>query len=419
MTLARRSPQGLIRGLRTGLRRLTQNQRRFYLAQIISALGTRVSALAIPTLAVVRFQATPAQVALLTAVGYLPTAVLGPFAGALIDRRIRTRGLLVLADCARAAAIASVPVLDATGSLSLSWLFAQAATIGALNPLFSVGSQAILPKIVPADALPQGNALVSISNSGGQLAGPAIGGLLIQALGAARSTIADAVSYLVSAALIGRISEPRSEARPPSRIRTDLREGFVTVASHRQLRRLVAGAALLNLGGSGIGGLYVLYAYRFVHMSAAELGVNYALGSAAGLVGGFAAPRIIDRAGLDVALRRFAVASGFALLLIPLANTFGGQYTLGVYQLAFTFNSTIWAIAMATIRLRISPQDQLGRIAAFGQSAVLATLPVGAAIGGVLADLVGVQPTLLIMAAFAGLAVVMASRSGKATDPEL
>src|SRR5579872_247953 len=174
---------------------------RLWGGQSASALGDRVSALAIPTAAILLLHADALHIGLLYVCFYLAYPVLALPAGVLVDR-VRRRPVMVACDLARFAALLSVPAAALFGHLSLGQLYAVGAFQGALSTVFSVAYRSYLPALVGPDGVLEGNSRLQASEAAAQTVGPGIGGVLIQLLGAADAVIVDAVSFLLSAATL-------------------------------------------------------------------------------------------------------------------------------------------------------------------------------------------------------------------------
>ncbi|MGK3993121.1 MFS transporter [Sorangium sp. So ce1024] len=186
---------------------------RLWAAQAVSALGGRVSRTALPVIAIVSLGADAAGVATLSALSTAPGVLVGLFAGGLVDRS-RKRPLLIGADLVRAALILSVPIAAWTGVLTLVQLFAVAALAGMATSLFQIADNAYLPALVGQDRLVEANARIEGTEAAAEIAGPGAAGILIQVLTAPVTMVVDALSYLGSAALLGRIRathDPRGE----------------------------------------------------------------------------------------------------------------------------------------------------------------------------------------------------------------
>ena len=248
--------------------RLLSGDRDFRLlwsASAVSQLGTQVSELAIPLAAIIALHAGPAEVGALAALGYLPAAMFGLYAGASADRLPRRR-IMITADIARFAVLATVPVAYLLGVLAIGQLYAVTFCVGALSVFFDTASPAYLPALVARADLARANGRLQLSEQGAAVLGPGVAGWLIGLAGAPLAVAADAASYLASAIFLGRIGH-REPSRPPqadakSRIHAQIRDGIREVAASRQLRATAIAAAVINLFGRMMVILVPLYLIR-------------------------------------------------------------------------------------------------------------------------------------------------------------
>jgi len=142
-------------------------------ADTVSQLGSQVTLLALPIVAITVLRATTLQVGLLSAVEMAPFLLVGLPAGAIVDR-LRRRPVLIAGDIGRALALASIPIAHAFDALGLAQLYIVAFTTGVLTVFFDVAYMAYLPALVDRDQLADGNTKLEISRSGGQIAGQAL-----------------------------------------------------------------------------------------------------------------------------------------------------------------------------------------------------------------------------------------------------
>ncbi|MEU8924850.1 MFS transporter [Kitasatospora sp. NPDC048545] len=373
--------------------------------QLTGSVGRQVTALALPLLAIAHLGAGPLGVSALVAVTYLPGVLLSPLIGVLVDRA-RLRRLLVAGAWLQVPVVGSVPLAAALDGPTWPHLFAAAALSGALGSVQGVALQSGLPRVVPAAHLLPANSSLTGARTVGLIGGPALGGVLIGLVDPAPALLVECAAYLVGGALF--LALPASLDRPPreagagarSRIEA-LREGLAVIRRETPLRRQALAAAGLNLGGGAASGLFVLYAERELGLAPWQLGTvyaAYAVGTGAGVL---AATPVARALGTTRAVRVCAVGAGAALFLIPAASLGAAFAVLVLYQLLFAPLATVWSIAMTTGRQLATPAHLLGRVNAFLQAVLTATLPVGAFAGGWLASRVGVVPVLVGAAAVA------------------
>ena len=140
-------------------------------AETISQLGTQVSALAIPFVAIDILEASTFQVALLGVVDFLPFLLIGLPAGVWVDR-LRRRPVMIAGDLGRAVALATIPIAFLLGVLTIVQLYVVGFVVGVLTVFFDVAYQSYLPSLVARDQLQEGNAKLEISRAGAQVVGP-------------------------------------------------------------------------------------------------------------------------------------------------------------------------------------------------------------------------------------------------------
>src|ERR687887_1304355 len=177
---------------------------RLWSAQSISQLGSQLTGLALPLAALLVLHASATEVAVLAALEWTPWLLFSLPVGAWVDRVYR-RPILVAADIGRGIALLSVPAAYAADALTLGQLYVVAFATGVLTVFFDVAYQSYLPSLVERSQLSEGNSKLEISRSAAGLAGPGLAGVLVQVFTAPVAILGDAISFFVSAALIGRI----------------------------------------------------------------------------------------------------------------------------------------------------------------------------------------------------------------------
>src|SRR6266536_3239097 len=172
--------------------------RRLWVADAISQLGTRMTFLAAPLLAVLYLDASTFEVALVKTCETLGWLVFGLLAGAWVDR-LRCRPVLLTTDAGRAVLMLSIPLAAVFGVLTLGQLYAVMFLAGVLAVFFEVAHQTYLPRLVPAEKLVPANARLAANTSVAALAGASLGGYLVQLLTAPFVFVVDALSFVWSA----------------------------------------------------------------------------------------------------------------------------------------------------------------------------------------------------------------------------
>ncbi|GII37821.1 MFS transporter [Planotetraspora phitsanulokensis] len=368
--------------------------------QTVSEMGTQVSVLALPLVAVVVLHASPFQVGLLAAAETSAYLLVALPAGAIVDR-VAKRRLMIWCDLALCLVIGSVPLAHAFGALTLAQLYAVALVSGVFAVFFSVAYQSYLPVLLDRDQLMDGNGKLAASRSVAQIAGPSLGAGLVTLVGAATTMAADAFSFAVSAASLTaiRTREPRpsrAEAGPRPTLRSQIGEGLAYVARDPILRNSVAFNGTANFFVIMVETLGPVFLIRTLHLSPGLVGLLLALGAVGGVAGGVAARFLARKVGSARISWIAMTVLSLPGLLIPLAGHGWWVLLFGFGWISWTFASTVAGISLTTYRQAACPPDMLGRVSAAARWINWGTLPLGGLAGGALATALGVQTTLWI-----------------------
>jgi MFS family permease len=374
--------------------------RLLWAAGTVSQLGTQVTELALPFVAVAVLHASTFAVGALLALSFLPLLLFGLPAGALVDRR-RRRPVMVAADLIRAAILLSVPAAYLLGRLGLGQLFLTAFLNGALSLLFDTASQAYLPHLVRREQLQAANGALQVSEQGASVAGPALGGLLIGLVSAPFAVLADALSYLISAVCLGRIASMEvapSEGDPgsPSGLFGEMRRGLAYVLRHPYLRPLLMVSALTQFFGRMIMAVLLVYLVREVHLPAGLIGTLFSAGSLGFVLGALAGPRLARAAGLGPTLAGAALVVSVSPLAFALAPR--SYAALGVVAWLFVYGvaALTWSVNSLSLRQAVTPAALRGRVGATMQTASWGMIPIASLLGGILGGAIGLRPTIML-----------------------
>jgi MFS family permease len=396
----RRSPLAALRGGSLG------RQADFNLlwgGQTVSQLGTQVSLLALPLTAVTALGAGAAQMGVLGAMGRLP-ALLYLVAGVWIDRT-RRRPVLIAADVARAAVLLTVPLAALLGVLRIELLYAAVLLVAVLTVWFDIAYMSYVPSLVRQDQLVEGNSRLELSRSVAQVAGPGLGGLLVQALTAPIAVAVDAASFLVSALLVARIRSVEGQAASAGRrgVWREVAEGLRFVVGHPVLRSLAGAIAISNFFWALQLAVYVLYLSRGLGMPAPAIGLVVAATGPGAVLGTLLAGTTVRRAGIGPTVTAGLALFGAAALAFPLAPAYGDAPLASVALLAaaqgtMSLGGQVTAINVLSLRQGITPPALQGRSNASFRFLGVGVSPLGSLAGGLLGSLVALRPTLLVAA---------------------
>jgi MFS family permease len=379
-----------------------------WLGQSVSELGSTMGALGLTALLLLNANAV--QMGVLATAGMVPVLLIGLQAGVWVDR-LRRRPLLLAADIGRALLLLSVPIAAALGWLRIEQLYVVAFGMGVLNVLHQVAHQSFVPALVRREHIVEGNAKLGVSSHVAEVSGPALGGAVVQWLGAPIAVLVDALSFVLSAALIGRI---RVEEPPPpphaerQHMRAEVAEGLRIVMGNRLLRATVGSEATLDFFGSFYAALYSVYVLRTLGLSPVVLGVAVGAGGVGALVGALLAEPVSRRWGPRGTLIGATAVGVVAAPLTPLA---GGPAWLALAMLVAAqfigdLGRSVRVVGEMSLRQSITPDRLMGRTNASVHWVIGGAGTAGMLVGGVLGEWLGVRPTIWITCAGSMIALV-------------
>lgn len=385
------------------------------IGQGVSELGSSMSRLALPVVAILAFAATPVQVGLVTAVQFLAYTVAAPAAGTLFDRRPSARWLLS-ADLLRAAATVAAALLIVAGFRHIALLVLLSALLGGADAVFVVGFRTITPLVIPQEDLLRANGLLVGGATLGEFAGQGVGGAILQVAGSAAAFACDAITYVVSFVSLVASGFIATAIPPLERPPGGYREAFGAIARDAGLWRATAAVAAIHVAGSMVQVAVLLLIFDHLKLSPGVAGLIFSAGAAGSVLGVALSGSAARRAGASrlVAVATLVFAAGCAL---PLAAA--GWWAVPLLTLAFTLFSGALGLAsvtFVTLRQTRPPRALLGRVNALITMLLVAALGAGSVLGGVLSSS---NPRAAIAAAVViALAGALAAASAPAATAE-
>lgn len=373
---------------------------RLFAASTVSNLGDGVFAVALP-LITVGLTRDPTTVAGVAVAQRLPWLLFALPAGALVDRGDRRR-IMVAADVARGGVVAALAAAVAADVHTVAWLYVTGFVLGVAETLFDNASQTILPRLVGPDQLPRANgnlfATETITNS---FVGPPLGGLLVAAA-ASLPLWLDGGSYLVAAALVASLPgrygvrpDPGDPDRGGTRphLGREIAEGVRWLWGHRLLRSLALLLGLMNLWLTAGFAVLVLFATERLGLDEVGFGLLLTATAIGSVLGGIVAGRLAARLGAP------------ALLVVGALGTAAGQLALapleqplvaGLVLAVGGFAGVVWNVVTVSLRQRLIPDHLLGRVNSVYRFLGWGGMPVGALVGGLLADAFGLAAPFVV-----------------------
>ena len=376
--------------------------RRLAWSNLLAQAAEQISLAAAPLLAVLTLGASAGQTGLLATAQSLPFLLLSLPAGVLADRSSKRR-LMMQAELVRAATLAMVVVLAASGHLSLSLLALGGAMAATGTVMFSVAAPALVPALVARDALAAANTRLELARSLAFAAGPALAGLMVSAAGGAAAFALAAALSVAAALLLSALPRDAAEPASPGRNLAALREGWCFVRGHHLLRPIMLTAVGWNISWFALQAVFVPYAVQRLGLDAAEIGFAMGAYGAGMLAGAVLAPWLGRRMrfGWMVACGPASSVLAAACLLGSLAQPGAALPVAGFFL--FGVGPILWTIGQTTLRQAITPSAMLGRVSALMMMATAGARPIGAAIGGVVAFELGLPAAIMLAAAGFGV----------------
>jgi predicted MFS family arabinose efflux permease len=374
---------------------------RLWGGQAISQIGSQVTVVALPLIAVERLHASASMMGFIGAVGRLPF-VFYLVAGVWVDR-VRRRRVLLTADLARGLLLLCIPLSAAAHMLSLWSLCVILFGVMLLSVWFDTAYMSYLPSLVERRLLMQGNSVMESTRSGAQIVGPSLGGILVQTLSAPAAVIADAASFFVSAFSLWRIKRPDPK---PTAAATGFRgiTEAVKVGLSFVIRDPVLGPLALAIGISNLAwaaelALYILFLARGLGLAAWIIGLTLAMAGPGALAGSALAGKIQRTIGVGRAIFGGLAVFAVAALIIPLTpgHPAGLAATLlMIAAFAMAAGGQICVVNVMTTRQLMTPDHLLGRVNASFRLVGLGVSPLGSLLGGALGAAFGLRTGLLV-----------------------
>jgi MFS family permease len=310
---------------------------------------------------------------------------------------------MLASDLVRGVAVGLLALLSLTGALELWHVAAIAAVYGAGTAFFSPAFDALVPELLPADELAQANALDQfVRPIALRLAGPALGGVLIDVLGVGTAFALDAASFAVSAAaLLAMAPGVRAASGTHGSVTRDIRAGLSYIRSHVWLWATFASAAIAYLLFMGPAEVLLPYIVKNdLHGSAADLGIVFAAGG----IGSVGCAVVIGQRGLPRRDITFMyVTWTLATLAVAGYGLASAVWQLMLASLAFNALETAGTIVWATAKQRHVPAALLGRVSSLDWLISIGLLPLSFALTGPVSGAIGAQATLVGAGVLGGL----------------
>lgn len=366
-------------------RRLSPAFQRLAWANLAAQSAEQLSLSAVPLVAVLLLGAGPGDIGALATAQTLPFLLLSVPFGLAADR-LSKRRLMVGAEVLRALSLVGLLAAVLSGGLSIGWL-AALGFLGAVGTVaFSVAAPALVPALVPRDALAQANGRLELARSAAFTAGPALAGALVSWAGASSAFVLATMLSVAAVALLLRLPDAAAAAGAPTRRHpwAELKDGARLVWGHPLLRPMLLTGVVWNTAWFVLQAAYVSYAVRALGLGADGVGLTLAANGVGMVAGALLARRVVTALpfGRAVQLGPAVSVLAAALMVATLAWPSGALAALSFFL--FGAGPIVWVITSATLRQSVTPDGMLGRASALFLTVNAGARPVGAALGGLI-----------------------------------
>jgi predicted MFS family arabinose efflux permease len=380
-------------------------------ASMISIFGSLITSTAFPFIAIHELDAGPAELALLSLAGIVPSIVLGSVAGIWIDR-ISRRRVMIAADLLSAATLLTIPIAYWLDALTLIQLLMVTFVTSVGRLLFRIADRSFLPQVVGREHVEEANATLSGGSALAEAGGFSTGGLLVQVLTGPVALLFDAVSFIASALLLRKIPDRAAPLDLNGPVdarhwRTELAEGLGFLRHSTMLLPLATSSFLMSIGIEAIGTVYFLFVNEELGFPVGALGFIFATGGIGSLIGAAMSTRVTARFGAGAALIGSLVILAIGQGSITLATSVG--LFAVIVMLGQQLTDAFWLYYESTsmsLRQLNAPESMLGRINGAFESIEFVGLLLGAGLGALLGEFVGLRATLVTGSALLALAAL-------------
>lgn len=367
----------------------------YFAGQALSYFGDALRTLAIPLL-VFHLTGSAYSLGLTYALEFFPFAIAGLVGGSIADRVDRRR-LMIMCDFVRFAVIVLFALAYVRGALSLSLLYTGIIALSITAAFFMGGQASSIPSLVGKDRGTQAFAALVAIEQGSNMIGPPIGGALFAAFGPVAALVINAITYLLSQLslyLVPTLGPEQPAGAPTLReLRHDIAEGFRFLWGEPVMRLLTFNSLFLNLFGMMGYAVLIPYLKRDFGVSDQYVGLFIGLSGCGAVIGSLYAGRVAQRWPFGKALAIAYVVDAVIFLPVPYTHNF---WVAGLCWAAANAGAQFEVAQIVGWRLRVAPQDKIGRV--FGAVRLVALIGVvpGVLAGGWLADAYGARLPMTI-----------------------
>jgi MFS family permease len=381
---------------------INSNFSKILFAEAVSAIGSQITSVAIPLIAVVLLKATPFQMGLLRFAALIPGLLFGLLIGILVDR-IQKRHVILAANVLNAGFLALLPLSYFFYYISFSLLFLILLFTKTITNAENISIISYIPSVVPKDKLEQANGRYSSIVFATMIAGPALAGAMIGIMGAPVAIIVDVASFLVAAIVMRRlphVTVPFTPSLGEGSALTRLGAGVHEVRKQPMLRLIVSVSIGVNFISAATFGLLPLFLVGHLGVRPSWYAYAIAIGAVGSVFGAIIAGRVANKLGL---VRVLVTAMGLQILGLSGICALQGSpiiivIAFSLFRLLDGLGAALINVAFMTYIQRIIPAQMLGRAMGFLTTAFGAASPLGALVGGIFGTYLGIRVTFILSA---------------------
>lgn len=384
---------------------------KLWFGQSISDLGSALSGVALPLVAIMTLHVSSVEMGLLQALNTLPVLLFGLFIGVWVDR-VKRRPLMIVAQFGQALVWVIIPSAALLGILRIEFLYVVTFVAGTLALIFDLAATSLIPNVVGRDNLVEGNARFQLSRSVISIAGPGLAGLLVQLITAPLVIAFDALSFFVSGFWLLRLRTTETpnihQTQRTRGVWQEIVEGWHTVFRDPVLAPMTIGTAIASCASAVQEAVFLLFLTQNLQITPTWLGLILASAGIASLLGALVTRPLVQRIGAGLALIGMMFLELLGMVSIPLVATLGALRVpaLIVAQMLISGGLTVFSITQISVRQARTPNHLLGRVNACRRVLVFGIIPVAALLGGFLGKMFGFPVTLFVGAMIMLLALL-------------
>jgi len=370
-----------------------RNYRLFFSGQSISLIGTWMQRIALPWV-VYRMTGSEVLLGIVGFAGSIPSFLLAPFAGVLIDRWSRYRVLLLtqIISMLQAGVLAW---LSLSGSLEIWHILVLSVALGCINSFDMPARHSFVIDMVNGkEDIGNAIALNSMMFNGARLIGPSVAGIVLASVGEGACFLINALSYIfvIASLMMMRVTETREKKEPVPMFR-EMKEGWDYVFGFAPIKHIILLLALVSLMGASYQVLMPVYAKDILQGDSHTYGFLMGGAGAGALLGAIylASRNTVLRLGRLIPAATALLSTG--LIAISISKSF----FISMFLIFFTgLGMMAHTAASNTVLQTIADDDKRGRVMSFYTMALMGTAPFGSLLAGWMAKVLGTPWTIFI-----------------------